>query len=401
MPKITFINHASYIVSVDQIRLITDPWMDGYAFNNGWSLIEPTKLDYNDFANITHIWFSHEHPDHFSPSNLRKIPLEFRKEITVLYQETKDKKVISFCKELNFKECIELSDDWFQLSNNFKILNIPHTDGDSWMCIKADQTHILNVNDCVLEDIKQIEEIKQKINALKIDVLFTQFSYANWAGNKEDLATRKAFANKKMQEIERQVNVLQPQYVIPFASYVWFCHAENFYMNDGVNKVDFVHNYINNELKSNAIVLFPNDEWEVNDVHDNQTSINKWLTSYDSRIKLENVSHSDSVLENDLIQSGNEFIRKIKVNNTKWIHFFLKPSHVFITDHRCAYQLSTKGFVKTDFAEDFCDISLGSESMHYCFKFLWGGQLLELMGGIKFRQEGVFTIGNCIFKLLS
>src|ERR1043165_9435943 len=97
--KIEFVNHASYIVDHAGIRLICDPWTEGTAFDNGWSLLTPSKFTFDDYKNITHIWFSHEHPDHFSPPNLSKIPAEHRKNITVLYHETNDKKVINWCKQ--------------------------------------------------------------------------------------------------------------------------------------------------------------------------------------------------------------------------------------------------------------------------------------------------------------
>ena len=71
---ITFVNHASVIFSHKNIRLMTDPWIFGNAFNNGWSLSSESKFTINDFQNITHIWFSHEHPDHFHPAVLNKIP---------------------------------------------------------------------------------------------------------------------------------------------------------------------------------------------------------------------------------------------------------------------------------------------------------------------------------------
>jgi len=78
-PIITFVNHASVIISYDDVNLITDPWLFGSAFNNGWTLICKTKMSTNEFKNITHIWLSHEHPDHFSHSVLKSIPEEFRK----------------------------------------------------------------------------------------------------------------------------------------------------------------------------------------------------------------------------------------------------------------------------------------------------------------------------------
>jgi UDP-MurNAc hydroxylase len=90
---IRWVNHASFLLETGKIKLICDPWIEGTAFNNGWRLVSPTKFAYQDFAVVTHIWFSHEHPDHFSPSNLRSIPEEFRRRITVLFHRTKGQAV--------------------------------------------------------------------------------------------------------------------------------------------------------------------------------------------------------------------------------------------------------------------------------------------------------------------
>ena len=57
--KIEFINHASTIFSYDNINIITDPWIEGQVFHNGWSLIAKTKFSYIDYKRVTHIWFSH------------------------------------------------------------------------------------------------------------------------------------------------------------------------------------------------------------------------------------------------------------------------------------------------------------------------------------------------------
>ena len=101
--KIKWVNHASYILEHKNIKLITDPWLFGSAFDGGWDLLIESKFTISDFQNITHIWFSHEHADHFAPWVLSKIPEEVRKKITVLFHETLDKRVLNFCKNLSFK----------------------------------------------------------------------------------------------------------------------------------------------------------------------------------------------------------------------------------------------------------------------------------------------------------
>src|SRR5205823_15052942 len=95
--RIRWVNHASYVPTARDVRLITDPWLFGSAFNNGWDLISEAKFSLDDFREITHIWFSHEHPDHFAPPVLKAIDPAVRANITVLFQETKDHKVLDFC----------------------------------------------------------------------------------------------------------------------------------------------------------------------------------------------------------------------------------------------------------------------------------------------------------------
>ena len=66
--SLQLINHASVLIKHGEISLLSDPWYQGDAFHKGWNLIHEltdeeimTLLD-----QVTHIWISHEHPDHFS-----------------------------------------------------------------------------------------------------------------------------------------------------------------------------------------------------------------------------------------------------------------------------------------------------------------------------------------------
>ena len=170
--KIKWINHAGFLLESGNIKLISDPWIEGTAFDNGWKLLSPTLFDYNDFENVTHIWFSHEHPDHFSPANIKKIPLQFRAKITVIYQTTDDKKVVEFCRKAEFKEVIELPPSkWFALDTDFKVMNQNDRDGDSWLAIDTEGVSILNLNDVVsYQSDLELNRLKNQIG--KIDVFF-------------------------------------------------------------------------------------------------------------------------------------------------------------------------------------------------------------------------------------
>ena len=69
--QLKFINHACfYIESINSI-LICDPWLEGLAFNNGWSLLDESSSNKETVEDLIRskkkifIWYSHEHSDHF------------------------------------------------------------------------------------------------------------------------------------------------------------------------------------------------------------------------------------------------------------------------------------------------------------------------------------------------
>src|SRR5215216_1836839 len=100
--QIQFVNHASFVCEHKDVRLLCDPWLYGSAFNDGWDLIVESRFSADQFADVNYIWFSHEHPDHFSPRVLSDVPAELRPRITVLYKQTTDQKVLNFCRKLGF-----------------------------------------------------------------------------------------------------------------------------------------------------------------------------------------------------------------------------------------------------------------------------------------------------------
>ncbi|HTC00375.1 MAG TPA: MBL fold metallo-hydrolase, partial [Ferruginibacter sp.] len=258
--KIKFVNHSSFIIEHNGVSIISDPWLEGKVFNNGWDLISKTKLSYEDFKHINYIWFSHEHPDHFYPPNLKLIPLEYKKNITVLFQNTIDGRVANYCRNAGFKDVIELhKGKYYELSKDFKILCEYFGEGDSWIAYKVGDITILNTNDCGIRNKLGAEYIKNSVG--KVDILLTQFSYAYWAGNKDEITYRKRIADEKLEYMKYQVDIFEPTITIPIASYIYFCHEENFYLNDSVNTAEKTYNYLKNNTKTVPVVLYNGDEY--------------------------------------------------------------------------------------------------------------------------------------------
>jgi hypothetical protein len=99
---------------------------------------------------------------------------------------------------------------------------------DSWLLAETYGLKILNTNDCVVDGEAIASDIAKHTG--NVDVLLTQFSYANWIGNPEDLRLRKESAREKLERVKIQVNTFAPKYTVPFASLVYFSPEENRYM---------------------------------------------------------------------------------------------------------------------------------------------------------------------------
>lgn len=390
--KFTFVNHASFILEYKNVRLITDPWLEFTAFDNGWALHSKTRLAYDDFKDITHIWFSHEHPDHFSPPVIKKIPEQYRASITVLYQETIDRKVVDFCKKAGFKNVIELPvNKYYSITDGLECLCNPFTHGDSWIFFKTPELGVLNINDCIIADEEVAAKVKRQIGDHKIDILFTQFGYANKVGNDDDIHLREKASAEKLMRITAQYNVFKPDYIVPFASYIWFCHEENAYMNNGMNQVRNVCDFIEDNLKTNAVVLYPGDKWIPGNAHDNNAAIQRYETDIKDILSQKKYLVAKAVEENELLKNASAYMHKLTAAN--WaLRIFAKRVNIYVSDYQQAYQLHLGGLKKTKLSQAQCDISLGSQSLNYSFTTLWGSDTLQVnaryqnpAGGDSFR----------------
>jgi UDP-MurNAc hydroxylase len=374
---IRWVNHASFVVETHRTRLMCDPWLEGTAFNDGWRLLSPTQFSYSDFDRITHIWFSHEHPDHFAPPNLRKIPEEFRHRITVLFHWTKDKRVIKLCKDFGFqtqempdRQRLQVDDLQLTCGRNEAI--------DSWLAIECDGQKLLNMNDCVYKTKRELEGV-QKIVGLP-HVLLTQFSYANWAGNRGDSDEHRRAAANKREEIRRQVEVLQPAWVIPFASFVWFSHEQNYYLNQGMNRVGDIAEFLAKDLHVIPVVLYPGNNWEVGSAHDSQSALKRYAGDYAKVFGNPPLDTVKTASDEELQAASVKFLAQLKAKNNRLFVRLLPAARVYLTDKDQTAIIDAGGLRLLAGGAGAGDIEMSSDSLLYCFRFGWGSDSLQVNG---------------------
>ena len=393
--KIIFLNHASFIIQYNNTKILVDPYLFGEAFNNGWNLLK--EFDHSDnIKDITHICYSHEHPDHFSVPFLKSIKESERNNITILYQQTFDKKVKKFCEKLGFKfrelkdSIEEKIDDSFLIT----IGKVPFF--DSWINFNVDNKNILNVNDCVLENPKLVFKIKKKLNR-KINCLFTQFSYAEFI----EQSQQKLRATKQLEKIKLQDDILKPQFIVPFASFIFYSHEENKFMNKNFNKLNDVYEYIKIKCSAIPIILKPNEIWELNQ-KDNQESANFWSNIYE-KVEESNFHKLQKTFNKDqLVEKSKLYLKKIHSFNNKFLIFllvklnFFPTIKIYLTDLNKFFTFNVNdGLTELNDSKNENYLEISSDSLAYIFDFDFGYDTLLVNARLTTNQKYLTLINRC------
>jgi len=376
--SICWINHAGYELRTCGLRIVCDPWIEGLAFADSWALLAKTTYTYEDFAGVDYIWFSHEHPDHFAPANLRKIPEAVRKRITVLYQKTRDARVASFCRNLGFAvreivpgEIVALSD-----AVRFRLGVHGH---DSWSYIETPQHTYLNMNDCV-----PVPAFHRKLAAQLprgVDVLLTQFSYANWVANPGDTESMTAAAARKRTEMRLQIDAYKPNILIPFASYIWFCRSENFHQNAGANAISDIYETFS-KLVPECVVLYPGECYTVGEPHGSADAIAHYTRDAECLKPLALVDPSFSPEELQALAA--EQLKEVQARNAMWSLRLLARAEwisIHLSDLNRSLRFRLPGGIEwTNTPIERCDLVLSSGSFALMLQRGYGYATVDIGG---------------------
>ncbi len=345
--ELGLVNHASLMVSTSHALLISDPWVDGSAFNDGWDLLVPSAPpDLTADTRPLFVWYSHEHPDHFAPRWLRGLDERVKARTTVLFQDTIDHRVADFCRSAGLRT-IEMADgSTHQLAADLQVTCGAVWEYDSWLLVKVPEMTLLNLNDCRVIDPDALAVLARQVGP--IDILATQFSYASWKGGPEHTALRRHYADDKLRQVRRQVEALKPRWVLPFASFMYFSHAENRYMNDALNTIDATVATIE-QTAAQPMVLYPGQRWAAGSIHDPNPAIACWREAFDLHTRT--FRESATVARDDLIASAAAFRRHLHTFNNRLfltglryapVGGFLRPVTIGLYDYPGeAFEFST------------------------------------------------------------
>ena len=383
--SIQFINHASVIVSDGDTSVLSDPWYTGDAFHKGWNLLHETSTQevLSILDKITHIWISHEHPDHFSISFFKSYADKIKdRSIKILFQNTKDKRVFKFLSAQGFNVQELDFNKQTSLSSNFTVTCIKDGFYDSGLLIESNDEKILNLNDCEVTTDNRVDEVFSITG--EVDVLLTQFSFAAWKGGKENKQWRDEAAAEKINTMRLQIRKFNPKVVIPFASFMYFSNVDNFYLNDAVNKPNDLINKLGNDSQ-NLIIMAPLNKLEESGLSATEDALDFWERKY---AEIEPVNQYEINQIGQLRESFDQYCARIHKNNNMNLVKILrtlspikafKPCLVHLNDLDVTLKFDyvSKSFQET---HEVAQVSMQSESLNFIFKNSFGFDTLTVNG---------------------
>jgi hypothetical protein len=392
--KLTFINHACCKLLAGEVGLLFDPWIDGPAFNDGWDLLIPTPLPLDAImAGVTHIWLSHEHPDHFSPSFFSRIAPAHRDRVAILFQRTRDGRVAKFCRSLGFR-VTEMADSApLALDHGVTAICGSHDFYDSWLHVSDGRQSLLNLNDCQLSAPADLERLARRFGSPT--VMLSQFSYAAWKGGKADRAYREAAAAQKRDTLAAQIRALHPPFALPFASMIYFSNVENAYLNDAMNTPRIAAETLATAGTA-PIVLFPGDEWELGAPRDNAAALAQYRRCYAERAQLPLHGPGASVEIDRLWEAYAAYRARIFAQNSRLLialvsrlRFLgaLQPLNIRLTDLGAVISFSLVGGIAVVPAAT-ADVAMHSSSLLFLLRNDFGYDTLTVNGRFEATSEG-------------
>jgi UDP-MurNAc hydroxylase len=397
-PTLTFVNHASALIGVRTVQILSDPWYEGEAFHKGWDLIVPMGEDTIKplLAKVTHIYVSHEHPDHFSIKFFLTYGDTIRKQgIKILFQTTVDGRVKKFLVSKGF-DVIDLPiHQPLQLAEGVEVTCIKDGLIDSGLLIEADGHKILNINDCDVNTRDRAEEVHQITG--DVDWLLTQFSYAAWKGGKANTAWRKLAAKEKLQSMQIQIDVFKPKFVLPFASFVYFSNTRNAYLNDSVNTPQNVFDHFGKS--DSTLVLKPFDCFDgmINPARRDH-ALNYWRDQFEA-VSSRSLHDYAPVPLPTLQDAFKTYIERVKKSNS-WIFMWLiryfspiaamRPVVIDIDDANVRLKFDLVG-KSLEPSNETADLQMSSESLLFMLKNSFGYDTLTVNGCFEELRPGAFV----------
>src|SRR5262249_44254901 len=375
--EVLMIGHASIAITHGNTVLLSDPWYFGSIFNDSWELLANSRNDLLD--GVTHIWISHEHPDHLHFPTLKMLRDQFGRSCTILVQEHRSAEVVEALDVLGFAAVAELPlGKWFAIGDGIEILCLPSRRIDSMLAVRTPSATILNLNDCKL-GCHYARQVAKTVG--RPDLMLAQFSIASWVANRgtsPNAARRYRVANRA----KAYTDIIKPRRFLMFASFVRFCHHENDYMNDWALPPAEAEAFFKKRCDCAVDLLYPGARWRsdtgmLHAADPAEDYARDWLAARSKPLRV-----SPPVALQDLLEAGQELNARLAERFPAPVRSLFPPVRFYVDDHQRAvcFDVARSTVSLANHGRSDCHIALNSQTLWYAFAHRWGFDTMDISG---------------------
>ena len=380
--KLTLINHASVLIEKDDFCFLTDPWYFGTVFNDSWGLQfkTPEKLIEKALDKTTHIYISHEHPDHLHFPTLKKLAKNFKNKITLIIQDLPRKEVKYALEKIGFENIIEANHRHFiKLTDNIILYIYSVFPVDSACALIetneiGEKKIILNCNDTELSnyDLKLIKHDLKKVN-----LILNQFSFATYNGNPDFINQTEAQKNHIVSSFIKEQKYFKADLSIPFASFSYFCTEDNYFLNDYKTDLKF----LKSELKKNRLksfFLLPGDSIDLKNLNNfKERELDEFEKNSNLKLKIDYKPISTDKIN----ESFYDCVKHLSAHFPKFLIKLIGKFIIFCPDIKTYILINFKNFTFKIFNEKIDpDLIIYSQPLGYALAHSWGLNSLTIGG---------------------
>ncbi len=375
--KIRLISHASVIIECTDASVWTDPWLFGKVFNDSWTLLPDPAFDESLLQKITHLWISHEHPDHFNFPTLASLSARFKENVIVLFQSRNSARVFAGLEKLGFRNFVGLPHrKSVPIGGATRVYGYQAGTLDSCLGIANAGEVILDVNDARINSA----DCRTILNDLgSVDVVLNQFSLAVTSGHADHESHLGQAARHVLESLSAVQKDLGARVTVPFASLMYWSAVDNKHVNAFTNKPRDVFEFCAQRGQEVAI-LYPGDVYEVNRPYDSSGSLKRYDELYARSDELV-FDVPASVPLTEIAASFHQLVRHLREKFPRTLLRALRPLTVQIPDLGITIVFSiARGSIQEVDSSRAPDLRIHSQPLQFCFSRPYGVQTLSISG---------------------
>jgi UDP-MurNAc hydroxylase len=373
--KVQLISHASVVIETSDCAVWTDPWLRGKVFNDSWTLLPVHGFHESMLQKITHLWISHEHPDHLNFATLGALPESFKARVVVLFQDNDSRRTFESLGKLGYRNFVPLPHRKpVDITRATRVYCYRAGTIDSCLAVMNEGDSVLDVNDAKLgaRDCRIIRN-----DLASVDVVLNQFSMAvcHPPGDYAQYLSRAG--RQVLENLSANHRDLRAGATIPFASLMYWSSLDNKYLNEFSNKPADVKSFCDARGQQTAI-LFPGDVYETGQPYDSGPA----LRQYEQLLAGLNQLPFDVPVRVPLDQIRKSFEMMVEELHQKFpavLLRLLRPLTIHIPDLDITVQLSVARRSLNE-VEDATppDLIIYSQPLEFCFAKPYGAQTLAI-----------------------